>query len=134
MLLPAEAGIPAYPITTLEICITMTSTSLHVLQGRKFRSPGLQGRQIHLGADDSLVGAGIGQNYSVGIDDQAVAIVGETGIGPGTVHTYHVGLVFNRSRLQERDPMLNPLDWPVGNDREELRLAPHCRSEKFRKA
>ena len=58
-----------------------------------------------------------GEDVAFRTHDQAATRVGELGLGAATVHPGDVGLILNRARLQQGDPMMNPLNRPVGNDR-----------------
>ncbi len=69
------------------------------------------------------------------IHDDRAAGVTKLRVAAHSIHADHISLIFNGARLEQADPVMNPLNRPVGDDREEVRLMRRCGlAEDFGKA
>ena len=66
----------------------------------------------------AFVFAGVCDDCAVWVNDEAATGVNEIGICAGAVYADDVGLVFNRARLQKRDPMVDSFHGPIRNAHE----------------
>src|SRR4051812_31284535 len=96
----------------------------YVLEEGQFRSIGCQFGEIEVGAYETLLLGCSGKDVPARMHDEAAAVVCELRIGAASIDADHVSLVFDRTRLQQGDPMLDPRDRPVRNHGNHVRAAP----------
>ena len=85
---------------------------MRIAQGGKVAPPGVDGFGVERGGEHALLLASIGDDDAVGIDDDGSARVGKLRLVSDAIDADHVGLIFNRPRLQKREPVLLPLHRP----------------------
>src|SRR5205809_545 len=85
-------------------------------------------------ADRSFLAARFRQRFTARIKDDAAPGVWQMRISAATIDARDISLIFNRSRFEERRPVLLSRRWPTGDDRQEIGSAPHRCAKDFRKA
>src|SRR5437868_7144068 len=106
---------------------------MHILQRWELATPLSYFAHFYVGGNDAFLFTRVGENFAVGIDDDASAIVLIGRFGSGAVDPNHIGKILDRPRLQERNPMMNALHRPIGNHYQQFRSAARSSSEDFRK-
>ena len=77
---------------------------------------------------------GIRDDHAMRIDDHTAPGVEKFRFAPHAIHAHDVSLVFNRPRLEQREPMLLPFHRPQRHHHEEACALVRRRPEDFRKA
>ena len=96
---------------------------MRIAQRRKIASPCFHRRKVDRCPQDALLLAGIRDDHAMRIDHHAPARIGKLRFIPHAIHPDHVSLIFNRPRLQQREPVLLPLRRPERDHDEKIRPA-----------
>jgi len=92
-----------------------------ILERRKVVAPGSHNFEVDRRGQHAFAFAGIRDDHPMRIYDHASPGIQKAGLHAHAIHADHIGLVFDRPRLQQSQPMLLSFRGPERHDHEEIR-------------